>query len=55
MNKMIQDRKSGCGYKCAANDVDHVWRVFRVKIKCIVTAQIELPNELFSYVMIVSR
>ena len=31
-----------------------LWRVFRVKIKCIVTTQIELPNELFSYVIIVS-
>ena len=31
-----------------------VWRVFRVKIKCIVTTQIELPNKLLSYVMIAS-
>ena len=35
-------------------DVGVLWRVFRVKVKCIVTTQIELPNELFSYVMIVS-
>ena len=30
-------------------------RVFRVRIKCIVTAQIELPDELFSYATIVSQ
>ena len=36
-------------------DVGVLWCVFRVKVKCIVTTQIELPNELFSYVMIVSR
>ena len=30
-------------------------RVFRVRIKCIDTTQIELPDELFSYATIVSQ
>ena len=30
-------------------------RVFRVRIKCTVTTQIELPDELFSYATIVSQ
>ena len=42
-------------FSCFIITIYFLRRVFRVRIKCIVTTQIELPDELFSYATIVSQ